>query len=1773
MSIQSPGLPTIIGAIRQWATSRPESIACTYLDTKGEVLQEMSYAALWQSAASIGTAIRREGFADKPILIACSSASNFVKAFFGCMYAGSIPIPCPFPSNLNRRKRVQSVAKNSKCSLIVTDGSAETLADLIRHESLATMSIQNLEQLRAPGQPEDCSSLDTHSPAFIQYTSGTTRAPKGVALTHENLVANLMHLHQAAASPAIPRLVSWLPPQHDMGLIGCVLAPLYFGGGFVLLPPESIARDPWLWMRCISTYRATATGAPNFALARLASTSPTQSNLHTLRLDSINALFCGAEMVQTETIAAFLDAVMPYGFQRDALIPAYGMAESTLLVSAGRYRHEASRLAVNRDSLQIGSLVRPATSGEPARDVVSCGPPRKTNDVRIVHPDSLNTLPEGSVGEIWVTGASVGQGYFGDEKESRRIFGAYCDGGRIGPFLRTGDLGFLYRGSVFPTGRIKDLIVIRGVNHHPEDIEATTQTAHPAVVPGGAAAVESSNGDGDRDFLIFAEVQRRTQAPAELSAISGRVYHQVQSEHELVPQDVILIRRGTLPRTTSGKVQRSETQRMWREGHLKPLHRLSLSEIVPPGSKTQEGSVPRPQDEPLLQYLRLTLSEMLDLPLEAVDPDRSLTHFGLDSIRATELAAKLESSFGIRVPMSSLYEPISIRHWTRRESLTFPIDVETRPFKGLPHRLSKFSHQQFQPFALTDMQEAYVIGRRTPLGAYPARISLHGYWRLNCRNLDFSRLSETVAALSERHPMLRGRLLENGAQVVIADRDKEEVWKVDASHLTIDQVNTVLRETEEHLSTRMADLQSESALRVVVVELADQTSAIYLSLDGVFIDFQSVLILLDELEVGYRLGPNHLRELFSPPEFRDAALTINAQRKQPYFETDLKSWRNKRLPLPPGPQLPKHAPTTDGSPRFRRIQFLIPPEDWAHFEEACRAHTLTIAMGTLAAYCTILSAWSETSQFSINVPVANRPQLPEGIDRTVGHFATSLPLVVDFSNAIPFQKRALEVQVDFFGAMDHRHIGGVRLLREYFKRTGEIVPEFIPVVFTFVPTPSLDPVRGVLKRVRDTFGPTEKMLSQTPNVHLDCQIWPDESGTQISWDYREDILSSGMVDEMFARFQSLLAELSHGSSAHWETSHFDPLSVQHREKRVAVNETGALSERQLLHGDFSDVADRQPSSVAIIDGHGSQRYDELLAKVNALVGLLTNDAELKGIPVIVMLQAGRHQAAAALACSIAARPYVPIDVTTPSPRAKQMCESVGTTTCIHDGDSESLDTLIGTFTNSINVTDILPDANHLDGSCKSTPDDLAYIIHTSGSTGHPKGVMMEHRAAANTVEDICERFSVCPTDRALALSSFAFDLSVFDIFGLLGSGGSIVYPDTGRERDPVHCLDLIEKHQITLLNVVPALAELLVETAERGERRIGPSLRLVLLSGDRIPPGLPHRLRKLGESLEVVSLGGATEAAIWSVIQSLSPDDSPNDAIPYGVPLRNQQLHVLHSNMSDCPPCVAGDLYISGQGLAQGYWNALELTESAFLPHPVTGVRLYRTGDRARYRDNGIVEILGRSDNQVKIHGHRIEVGEVEACLQRCDGVESAIVVPFEKQGRPSGLHAFVVLTRKSVAAEPVGKDLRESTDILGVAPPPCELINAGHLQQFVRERLPSHMCPTRVFLVPDFPLSSNGKVDRGALHRMAAVMDGTSSAVPERPMSSTERIIASTITRVTSISDLTLDQNLFELGVSSMEWVVVQTELEKEGLNVGTMNVFEYNTIRKLSAAIEMRK
>jgi amino acid adenylation domain-containing protein len=1139
----------------------------------------------------------------------------------------------------------------------------------------------------------------------------------------------------------------------------------------------------------------------------------------------------------------------------------------------------------------------------------------------------------------------------------------------------------------------------------------------------------------------------------------------------------------------------------------------------------------------------------------ALDADEPLQNLGLDSLMALEIKDTLSARLGIALPLTALLDGCSVTTLTEtvRSLLGLPGEQAangTAPAGGAQAEATSAPlvpdlAARYEPFPLSDLQQAYLVGRTDAFEL--GNVSTYFFIEVDLDMVDHARLLSSLRQMIGRHDMLRAVVSADGYQRVLAELPDYEIRTEDLSDSSEDARARRLSEIHLEMKNQVFDPAVWPLFDIRATRISERTTRLHVGLDALIIDAWSTSVLFREWAAAYRGESARLPELTLT--YRDYALAIRSREGDEAHRRSAAYWRDRLATLPPAPELPlRRNPTTIGRPEFTHRSGRLPAADWARFKRHAAAVGVTPSVAICTAYAQVIAFWSKSGDFTLNALYFNRQPLHPGVGHVVGNFSATSLLEVHNPPGEKFTARAQRMQKQLWDDLEHSQMSGVSVLRELNRARGGHTRAAMPVVFaSTVPFGAKQdsPAAGLAQHLL-TMGKSGREAStsiRTPQVWLDHQVVEDQGELAVNWDVVEELFPDGMIDAMFTAYLTLLRTLCEEEDA-WER----PAGVLAPEEdlavRRAVNATAWPGGGGLLHDGFAAQAAAAPDRVAVITPERTLTYrevDEMSARLDSY--LRSRDIG-PGALVGLVMEKGWEQVVAAIGVLKSGAAYVPIDATVPPARLSLLLRNSGISVVL----TQSWVDARAEWPEGVERLSVDGDAARAlpvaSAPCPATPGDLAYVIYTSGSTGVPKGVMIEHGAAANTIRDINDRFAVTPDDRMLSLSAFNFDLSVYDVFGLLAAGGAVVMPDPAAHREPGQWACLVTEHRVTLWNSVPALMEMFAEYV-RENGAPGPlAVRVVMMSGDWIPVTLPDRLRELVPDAAVWSLGGATEASIWSILYPITRVDPNWTSIPYGKPMRNQQFHVLNGALQPCPVWVPGQLYISGDGLARGYLNDEAKTRASFIRHPGTGERLYRTGDLGRYLPDGDIEFLGREDFQVKVNGYRVELGEIEAALLRCAGVRAAAAIASGDRQGAKRLVTYVVF-EPGAEADPAA------------------------LGEALRAELPAYLLPHRIITLDRLPVTANGKVDRSALPDPGAVAEDPSDAPPRDEMESSLLAIWEEFFAGSPIP-IGVNSSFFDLGGDSLLAVRLMARVRQAtGRSLPLATLFACPTIALLAEAL----
>ena len=1004
---------------------------------------------------------------------------------------------------------------------------------------------------------------------------------------------------------------------------------------------------------------------------------------------------------------------------------------------------------------------------------------------------------------------------------------------------------------------------------------------------------------------------------------------------------------------------------------------------------------------------------------------------------------------------------------------------------------------RYEPFPLTDMQHAFWVGRSGVLDL--GTVANHGYYEIECHGLDLERLKAALPKLIERHDMLRAIVLPDGQQQVLK---QVPTYQMEVLDLRGQEEKVIISEIEairDRLSHQVLPADQWPLFEFRATRLDGDIIRLHISYDLQVFDAWSLFRLFDEW---FQLYQNP--DAILPPleiTFRDYVLAEQALQDTELYRRSQEYWLSRLDTLSLAPDLPlAKNPKELKEHRNRRYESGLERTDWQQLKLRSAQAGVTPSGVLLAAFAEIIGLWSKSQKFTINLALFNRLPLHSQVNDILGDFTSVTLLAVDNSARESFIDRAIRLQKQLWQDLEHRYFSGVSVTRELARRRGT-TPSAMPIVFTST--------LGFRSLGQETltfshFGELVYGISQASQAWMDIQVWEEKETLTFNWDVVEELFPEGAIADMFEAYCRFLKQLATSEST-WVEMTRQLLPPAQLAQRNAINSTDAPISDDLLHSLFAAQVRDRGGEKAVISSPRTLTYQELFERSNQVGHRLRQLGCIPNQLVAIVMEKGWEQIVAVMGILAAGAAYVPIDPGLPEERLSYLLENSEVQIVLTQSWlKEKLN-----WRSEFQL--ICVDNEDLAGESKrslnpvQTPEDLAYVIYTSGSTGLPKGVMITHRNVANVVVHTNQRFNVTSQDRILALTALNHDLSVYDIFGILSAGGAMVLPDASAVKYPRHWVDLMVREGVTLWNSVPAMMEMLVDYANDA---IFNSLRLVILGGDWLPISLPDRIKSLAPNTQTLSIGGPTETTIWNICYLIDKVDPNCKSIPYGQPMANSKYYIFNDALEDCPTWVSGQMYCAGVQLAKGYWRNQEKTRDSFINHPRTGERLYRTGDLGCYHPDGNIEFLGRVDFQIKIRGHRIEVGEIEAVLTQHPNVKAAVVAAIGEQHKQQ-LVAYLVSDRK---------------------PNPT----IEEISEFLKKKLPDYMMPSAFTFLEAFPLSANGKVDRRAILTQDSVFQKLEVAyVP--PKSEVEQTIATAVKEILGLEKVGINDNFFDLGGNSL--------------------------------------
>ncbi|HYO64056.1 MAG TPA: amino acid adenylation domain-containing protein, partial [Pyrinomonadaceae bacterium] len=1731
-----PEALTLVDLLRLRARNHPDRLAYTFL-VDGETEEvNVTYGELDRQARAVAASLQPLVSAGDRVLLLYPPGLEYIAAFFGCLYAGAVAVPA-YPPRRNRNLlRLQSLVSDAQANVALTTGPVlARMAPLFSENPyLAPLRWLTSDSL-AGGVEEHWREpiLTGADLAFLQYTSGSTSTPKGVMLTHGNLLHNEGVIQRAFGQTEDSVILGWLPLYHDMGLIGNVIQPMFVGARCVLMSPAAFLQRPFRWLEAISRYRATTSGGPNFAYD-LCARKVTAEQRAVLDLSSWRVAFNGSEPIRAETVENFARTFAECGFRREAFYPCYGLAEATLIVSGRLTDGEPVVKSFDAGALENNLVVETNVDASGARTLVGSGVTLPEQEIVVVHPQTLERCEPGQVGEIWVSSPSVARGYWNRPEQTEQTFAARVAATGEGPYLRTGDLGFFSGGELFVTGRLKDLIIIRGLNHYPQDIELTAERAHAALRPGCGAAF-SVEAEGEERLVLVQEFDHHRQAESE--AVCEAVVAAVAEAHEVQVSAVVLIRPGTIPKTSSGKIQRHACRAAFLESSLDVLGQWQTGARGESATAMAAPETPAAQSAEAVEgWLRSLLAARLGLDASRVDVNQSVARYGVDSLTAIELAHAVEASLGVELPVTTFLQSPSLSEIAAgiAEQLAAPERASARNLAPKSADEHPLSHGQKALWFLHEMAPE------------SAAYNIVGAVRI-LSELDVAALRRAFQTLVNRHAALRTTFHVVDGQPVQRVHD-DAALAFEEQDATLDD-ETTLRARLVESGERPFDLEHGPVLRVCLFRRPGGEHVLLLAVHHIVADFWSLAVLTHELGAlyeGERKGtPAKLAPLAL--QYADVARWQEEALQSAEGEQHWAYWREQLAVEPAALNLPTDRPRPPVQTyRGASLPFALDAELTTRLKALSQEHGATLYMTLLAAFQTLLARYTQQTDIAVGSPTANRRWAEAA--GLVGYFVNPVVMRGDLSGDPTFEGFLGRVRQTVLDAFKHQDFPFPLLVeRLHPSREASRSPlfqvQFILQKGHVRGEESVSAFAAGAAGACVTLGaltleplPLEQRVAQFDLTLTAAEV---EGRLAASFQYNTDLFDASTVARMAGHFETLLRAVAERPSE--RVSKLPLLTGGERGQLLHdLNATAAdYDTPECLHQLVEAQAARTPGAVALSFEGQEITYAELEARANRLARHLRRLGVGPEVMVGVCVEHRVEMVVALLGVLKAGGAYVPIDPAYPRDRVAYVLEDSNTPVLLTQ--SSLADSLRGSGARLVCLDGDWHEIERESAEAVEPGvcgDNLAYAIYTSGSTGRPKGVQISHRAIINFIAAMQELFNLSERDVLLSITYPSFDIAMLELFLPLWVGARVELVSREVAVDPVALRRRLEESRANFLQATPSTWRMLVEADWEGDPRL-----TMLCGGEAMTRELAAQL--LGRGGQLWNVYGPTETTVWSLTRKVAPE---HERITIGQPIGNTRAYVLDGRMELVPVGAAGELYIGGDGLSRGYLRRAGLTAERFVADPFSaepGARLYRTGDLVRRLADGQLEYLGRLDHQVKIRGFRIELGEIEAVLAEHPSV-GGVVVLAKEDGR--GQKRLVACVLASESASPSSAELR------------------AHL----KDRLPDYMVPSSFVVLAEMPLTPNGKADRAALSKLddaAGVPEGDYVA----PRTVTEELLAGVWAETLGVGRVGAHDNFFDLGGHSLlATQVVSRVRENFKIELALREVFEYPTVAALAERVE---
>jgi amino acid adenylation domain-containing protein len=1710
--MKPPKYASIIDSLIHFAEATPEKRVYTILNKACEETDQVTFGALYQRVGNVAKNLIARGYSKgQPVALTASSGMEFITVFLGCLMAGVIPVPLPTPRGKRQMDRISSIFTRYGFHTVIADGESAVLFADQQHIQLVPSHI-----LFEAG--ERCVLPKRHSEdlAFLQYTSGSTSQPKGVMVSHGNIMSNEAAIYSGFGHDSDTVILGWLPFHHDMGLIGNMLHPIYAGVPSVVMSPMDFLRNPASWLQMIHRYRATTSGGPNFAYDLcLAAIRP--EHIEGVDLSSWRVAFNGSEMIQERTLSLFSRQFKPFGFSKKSFLFCYGLAEATLYVTGQAYQDDA----IHRETHKAN---------------IACGDTEEDTELIVVNPESREVLEDQQEGEIWLRGSSVAHGYWQDEENTTAVFKAHTAAGE-GPYLRTGDLGYWRKQQLHISGRLKNLMVIRGRNVHPVDIEAAIHDEYPQFAAYRTAIFSVRENDDDR-VVIIQEIAKHKAEADWLQLLFEPLMARVASEFQVDVKAVMFVRENLLPRTTSGKIQVALARKMFLAGGFTAICSY-VNETQVCADDSAPGFTVAEDRELNAEFIEQTVKTFLTLPY--IDANKPLMEYGLDSLKAVRLSHTL-ADIGVDVSVAALLQGMKLTELCQQALSSQKALSSTTPDSLQDQMLSS------APLSL-EQENIWIVQHINPDDCsynIPVLLRVQG-------QQSEAELYQALSAVCASYTSLNTRFTEGESgirQHCDGALEQPPISTLDLSALTEAEQQQAVQKRYDQQAQQAFVLLEEPSYRAQLIRCSDELSYVLLTIHHIACDGWSFNLFKRD----FAIALNALRDDQMPQlgVCIDRSQFAYAQQQRDHLRDDSCDYGLNLLKgLTATPALsPLWRDTghdTTSAPNGAELRKTLSTEQSVRLRQYCQQQGVSLASTLLGVFHALIHRYTGETDTAINYVGANRQSAHHR--NAFACFVNTMVSRAQFEPDTSLNALCNAVQAQLNENFQHESYPFVALQRAAEQAGFDYGSPLSRYFFVMQNAPTgIDEITGLQIDL-------VPQANQYAMYDLVLEVLANNDDIELKLEYRRDAVPESLVQCYLATLEQLIECLGPEAIA------IDQLAFSDQAQTL----TPSLTDDWVVNHRFDVLqairarAQSHPERTALVDGARSLSYAELIDRVDQVSASLlqhplAEHGQERSLTIVLPCVREAQYFINLLACLAVGACYVPLDLTQPESLIDDLLESVQADFILGRGVIPEILSKHQNYYVDAEQLALRDDAQR--SALSPDPEQAAYLIFTSGSTGKPKGIRVSRRSLNSFVVQAIELFALTPHDRVLQFSALNWDTSSEEIFPCLARGACLVLRSQERVEPFAQLLALSEEHQISSWNIPSSYWQSLAQDLRQNQRQLPASLRLIIVGGEPLTEeGLRRWYQDHGTRVTLLNTYGATELTSISMawdLRAYAQETSAHQHVPIGRPLANTKAYILNSDGQEVATGGVGLLHFSGPGLALDYHADETLTAQRFFVHPSLQQRLYNTGDYA-YRDvDGTTYLIGRNDSYIKRRGVRIDLNMLSHAVQDLSGVEYAQAVA-EKHGE-KGNDITLYLSLHS-----------------GYVPE-----TRRHIRMALEHSIPQHSQPDHIRFVTELPRLSNGKVDLQTLMQQSQTLfvDNDSDVAEPLSESLTEQAVAEVWRGILGHQNFSLNSAFNQVGGNSLLILQLKSALEDRfALEIPVTELFAQPTCRQQAAFIDRRR